>query len=710
MVICYYYTGSRDLFRKEQSTMAGVQTERKSTEPLSPSKRRAFVLICLSSPLILLIVVEVVLRFFNLGGYDAVLREIEETPRGKLVITEQAGTGGFFFANPGRPGYNNQYSFFHPKSTNTVRIALLGGSAIKGYPQTMNFCASAFLREMLEDCWPGREVEIINLGTTAVASFPVREMLKQMVEYDPDLVVIYSGHNEFFGAYGVASKNRAGTAPWMLKLQYRVRGLALMQGLNRLKLRLGGTMKKPLMEFMVGVDYVAPDSWRRRAAAHLLYTHISDMIRMCSLRNIPVIACTLPANERNLAPIGSDPRQPELDQALSRLRFTMPERPLEAISELEKLLLQWPDHALANYLYASALHLVEDYDKAQLHFIRARDLDPMPWRAPTRSQDAIRQAAKEGGAQLCDAEAAFRKASPGGVIGWELMDDHVHLSLEGQALLARTLVETLTNRTDALQVKAEVCRSLPEWTDYAKRLGDNDYERYAVAHTLRTIFNVSFMRDSNPDALKRFDRQARNYENQMPPELRRIAVEWQKVKPRAGGKQPISGLIARELLKRNQVEAAAFLFSVAHRSVPEYTSWHLEYVYFWLACRLQLAGSLSAEELALSAGELERGKTLLRHGYSESGFAARYVGRIHQLRDEYAEAIPYLLAARDKLYEFDKVAADQALVMSYLQTGDPASARKLAMYGTEHSGKYADYYHKMLKSIPAAGEEIMETR
>ena len=674
---------------------------------LSPLKRNVFVLICVLSPLVLLIVLEIVLRFFSLGGYEPVLKEIEQTPRGKLVATDQAGVDGFFFANPDLPGAINHNFFHYPRPTNTVRIALMGGSAIKGYPQSINFCASAFLHEMLEDCWPGREVEIINMGTTAVASFPVRGMLKQLIAYDPDLVVVYSGHNEFFGAYGVASKNFAGTSPWTLKLQYHARGLALVQGMSKMVQRLREPMNKSLMEEMVGMDYVAPDSWRRQAAARVLYTHISDMIRLCSLRDIPVIVCTLPVNERDLAPIGSDPVQPELDQELSRLRLTMKARPAEAAAEFEELLQRWPDHAFANYLYANALFLGEDYVSAQKHYIRARDLDPMPWRAPTLSQEAIRQAAEEGGAQLCDVEAAFRKVSPGGSIGWELMDDHVHLSIEGQALLARTLVQTLTNRTDALQVKAEDFETLPEWTVYAKRLGDNDYDRYAVAQALRMVFSVPFMMESNSDALKRFDTMARNYKEQMPPELRKIALYWQQIKPQVGGKRPISGMIALELFSRNQNAAAADLFSVAYHSVPRYSSWHVEYVAFWLACRLELTGKLSAAEKDLAADEVERGKLLLRRGYQlEPGAVERDLGKILQLQGEGAAAIPFLLAARDKLLnEGHIVVVDHALIMSYLQTGDHESARKLAQYGADHDGKHTGIYQKLLKIIPAVGEE-----
>jgi hypothetical protein len=94
-----------------------------------------------------------------------------------------------------------------PKPAETVRIFLFGESAAKGYPQPRNLAMSAFMEAMLTDAWPGRTVEVINMGTTAVASFPIIPMVREAVALQPDLFVFYVGNNEFLGAYGTASFN-----------------------------------------------------------------------------------------------------------------------------------------------------------------------------------------------------------------------------------------------------------------------------------------------------------------------------------------------------------------------------------------------------------------------------------------------------------------------------------------------------------------------
>jgi tetratricopeptide (TPR) repeat protein len=160
-------------------------------------------------------------------------------------------------------------------------------------------------------------------------------------------------------------------------------------------------------------------------------------------------------------------------------------------------------------------------------------------------------------------------------------------------------------------------------------------------------------------------------------------------------------MVARVLMRAGKYAEALDLFRIAQNAVPDYTSWHMEYVYFSLACREKLHGSLSEEDKALALEEIKQGRLLLQHGFSESGLAERYLGRLHQLRGEFAEAIPYLQASRKKLNGTDLVAADQALVVSYLKTGRPEEARRIVDNGIAHSGSYADFYRRMLAELTA---------
>jgi hypothetical protein len=72
---------------------------------------------------------------------------------------------------------------------------------------------------------------------------------------------------------------------------------------------------------------------------------------------------------------------------------------------------------------------------------------------------------------------------------------------------------------------------------------------------------------------------------------------------------------------------------------------------------------------------------------------------LHQLRGEFAEAIPSLLAARPKMQAEDLVATDQALILSYLQTGKKQEALALADDGIKNSGQFAEVYRRLREEV-----------
>jgi hypothetical protein len=105
----------------------------------------------------------------------------------------------------------------------------------------------------------------------------------------------------------------------------------------------------------------------------------------------------------------------------------------------------------------------------------------------------------------------------------------------------------------------------------------------------------------------------------------------------------------------------------------------------------------------LAAEAIARGRFLLAHGDSGSGFTERYVGRLHQLRGEWSEAIPFLLAARPRMNAEDLVACDQALVMSYVKVGRVGDALAICEEGIRSSGRFAPVYERLRAQIRPGG-------
>ncbi len=678
---------------------------------LSRRRRIVFRLICVCLPILVLALLEGVLRLFGWGGYAAFFRELPLPDGTTLVVSDTAGSSGYFFANREKPGTNDEFSMVMPKPTDTTRIFLCGASAIKGFPQPRGFTAGVFLDQMLQGIWPDRQVEVINLGTTAVASFPVLDIVKQAVRYEPDLIILYTGNNEFFGAYGVASVNQGMDSPALLSAQYRLRSLAIMQVAQELVGKSVDLEGRTLMEAMIGDVYIEPESDLREGAARLLHAHVSQIAAVCKANNVPLLICLPAANERGLAPLGdsrlvalSEAQQKAVGDQLSQASRQMKEASDKARELLLDVVKQAPDHAQANYLLAECEETLGNESDALSYYRAALDADSMPWRPPSSSVDAILHAARENKVTICDVPSYFRQIGSRAGIGWDLMDDHVHFSLKGQYELARVLASALQSFEPPLHVDAEQVEAIPDLESLSQKMGYNPYDAYGVAVQMRTIFGIPFMRKSNPDAYCRWSELVAEAEREMTPTELEVAKKWQDKRTHPGAMRPLSGMVARVLMREQKFSEAAELFRSAQLNVPEYSSWHMEYVYFELVCsdHLRETGSLAADEEMIAREELRRGQVLLAHRHSLSGMAERHMGRIHQLLGEFSEAIPYLQTARSRLSGMELVAADQALILSYVKTGQLVSARQLAQEGSEQSGQYRSLYRKFLDAIPGS--------
>ena len=735
-----------------------------TTPTITPARRRVFILITIALPFIALAVVEIALRLFGFGGYPPFIRSVGTLPQGEqLCIVEPAASKPYFFANPTRPGYAEQSSFIMPKPKDTLRIFLIGESAAKGYPQPRNLAMSEFLQTMLGDVLPQKRVEVINLGTTAVASFPLVYQVQDALRYQPDWFVFYVGNNEFFGAYGTASINAAGTMPlWALKLMRAARGLALAQAVESV-VRAGADENRTLMEQMIGQTFIACDSPLREAAARNLQANLGDMLDQVKAAGVAALVCTTASNESGLAPLGQDDvsnlsgaSQQEFNELLRQAAACSSAQSAQVVELLGKAALLAPRSALTQFMLANAQANAGDLVAARKAFLLARDLDTMPWRPISVTEQAIRDTAAAHGVLLCDIAFKFRNMSARGATDWELLDDHVHPSLQGQVQAARAMAQdvalaiahtnglanTPANATTNATANATAPTPIPaqsgasitslndpsNWNTYAQRLGSNPFDTYRVNHTLRTLFGIGFMKNNNKQAFDRYESACKNFESTLSPSMLEAAREWQTSKPHAGGMRPLTGMEARVLLRENKTAQALALYQIAQTQVPNYTSWKLEYIYFTLACQERLAQQqfkdatalanpqgasatvppntqaninsapvnfLTESQMQQAADGIAEGNFLLRQGFSESGFTERYVGRLHQLRGEWSQAISYLLAARPRMAAEDLVACDQALFMSYIKTGNTSAARQLVNEGIEKSGRFAPVYQQL---------------
>lgn len=648
-------------------------------------------------------VAELGCRVAGYGGYPATFRSFGDLGDGRrLVMTDHGGASSYFFAERSRPGSLDRDALVMPKPAGTFRVMMVGGSAAKGIPYPRHLAGASFLEEMLGDLMPSRQVEVVNLGTTAIASYPVLGMMTESLRHEPDLVVVYCGNNEYYGAYGVASLHSAGRSPGSIRLTRWARSLGVTQFAESLRPGFETDDARTLMEAVVGEASIEPGGEMRAAASRNLRAFVGEMIDRCEAAGVPVIVCTPPVNERGLAPLGED-TLPGVDAEveagfaadLARAEAALERDPGASAAIARRLIEAVPTHARAHWVLGRSLDALGDHASAAGAFARSVDLDPMPWRAPGDSDAAIRGAAADRGAVLCDLVAAFRAASPGGSTGWELMDDHVHPSLAGQALIGREIAARVPDAVPGAGFTTSDVSLLPGSGAYVKRLGATVYDTYAAAHAMRVLGRIPFFERTNPQYLARFEAICGEIEASASPEIAGWIEQWRSPPPGGGVRRPITGVVAMGLFERGRYAEAEPLFIAASRAVEPYGTWALQYVNLALTCRGASRGRLDEDDLALASEMIERGRFLVENGYSTTGVAERYVGELHLLRGEFAEAIAWLLEARPRLAEDGRVAVDGALVRAYSRSGQRGRAEAVISRGLEAGGRYAPYYLQM---------------
>jgi len=72
---------------------------------------------------------------------------------------------------------------------------------------------------------------------------------------------------------------------------------------------------------------------------------------------------------------------------------------------------------------------------------------------------------------------------------------------------------------------------------------------------------------------------------------------------------------------------------------------------------------------------------------------------VFSVAGESSEAIEFLLEARPRLRGEDRVGADQALVLSYLQAGRKSDAVAIAEEGVRQGGRFGDIYRRLREEI-----------
>lgn len=431
--------------RSEARTIGADMDTDVGTQQAAPVRRPHWAKLfaaAIIGPLLILVLLEGALRIAGVG-YDTKLLvpcTVQGTP---------ASCYNLFFAAPFFPAGMVQtprlYSIPANKPQGTYRIFVLGESAAMGDPDSA-YGFSRYLEVMLRQRYRSMKFEVVNTGSVAINSHVVLPIAEGLASQRPDLFIIYSGNNEVVGPYGPGTVlTSAAISMPVVRASIFYHSTRIGQLVTKL-----GTQKKEWRGMEMFLDkQVAATSPLMKQAYTNYEENLRETIQAARKSGANVIVATTATNLRDCAPFGSMHRDRLTKEDLaSWTAFVQQGDQLAQAAATGEALKQYlaaakidDEYAELEFRIARSFWNLGDYHSAREHYLRARDLDTLRFRADSRINEINRSVPSsfKDGVALVDAEKILSDASSDGIVGSDLVYEHVHLTPEGNYLVAKSM-------------------------------------------------------------------------------------------------------------------------------------------------------------------------------------------------------------------------------------------------------------------------------
>ncbi|MEY2427236.1 MAG: hypothetical protein QOJ40_121 [Verrucomicrobiota bacterium] len=425
------------------------------------SKRALFRLCALLLGLMPLIMLEGALRIFHIGGHPNSSDPLSGFNR-NFPLFERHGTV-YRTAHSREPFFPAQ-EFPATKPPNTFRIFCLGGSTVHGHPYQSPTAFPAWLQIELAGADPARAYQAINCGGVSYASYRLRPIVREILDYQPDLIIIATGENEFLEDRTYQSLKarpvlwaRAQDAAYSLRLVTVARDW--LWSLDRKTGRGEGSGKPPLSrEVKTRLDdrsgyasYHRDEAWHERVKMQFEES-MRAMVKMCNTARVPIMLVKLGSNLRDCPPFKSEHKA-----GLSASDEAVWQKHFEAATAAEKT---DPNEALALYLKAEALdgeyallafRIARVLDRlgrkseALNYYLKAKDQDICPLRLIKPHEEVLAAVAAETKIPLVDVATLIASRGPDQIPGNDCYLDHVHPTIGGHQKMAQAIAAEMVS-------------------------------------------------------------------------------------------------------------------------------------------------------------------------------------------------------------------------------------------------------------------------
>jgi tetratricopeptide (TPR) repeat protein len=562
---------------------------------LSPKRKKIFLAITVFLPFVLLLVLEIGLRVFHYGGD---LRLFIDGPPGyeKYLRCNPNVARRYFSALTTIPTPPKQL-FLKQKPVNGYRIFVLGESSAAGFPYGENASFPNILQRTLSNAFPQKEIEVVTVAFAAINSYTLADLVDEILQQSPDALLIYTGHNEYYGALGVGSAQSLSNSRWLIRTYLKLESLKVFLLMRDFfgwaKIRIAGMFGKgseidptaTLMESIVADQSIPYGNPLYEAGKEQFKENMEEILRRAAQKNVRVVLSELVSNVRDQEPFVSL----EEKNGESAKTVFQSARQFEAEGQLEK---------------------------AREYYYRAKDLDALRFRAPEDFNVILKQLSQQYSVPLVPMESCFENESPHGIIGSSLILEHLHPNYEGYFLMAKAFYDALEHNRFIDQAWPAV-----DCISRENHRGFTELDSVNAALTVRRLKGSwPFQPKGLPNRFAQYFRPANYIED----------IVWRTMQNQNFSLESAHMALGEYYEKRGELDKAFAEYYALVVSIPQEMEFYRK-----------------AAMVLLKKQAYDEASQLLRRSlrYGETDFADKWIGQIALMKNNYAEAISFLKKA-----------------------------------------------------------------
>ena len=373
-----------------------------------------FYLILVVIPISIFFITEISLRLFNYGND---YKEWIDIDKNYEILNPEIAEK--YFSGIKNLPYSTESFLLKEKPSGSFRIITLGASSGAGYPYQNSGSFTKYIWKSLQYSFPNKKFEVANISMAAINSYTILDLLPGIIEKKPDLVLIYLGHNEYYGALGAGSNQGIGSNRFATNLILKLKKVKIYQLLENLVVSVQtlfsskkGISDGTLMSNIAREKLIEFNSELFNSGVSQFEGNLNDIFAQCKENNIPVIIGTLVSNLKDLEPFNSiNSKNGESTDII--------------------------------FNKAKEAYVNTNFNDADSLFRLAKDLDGLRFRAPEKFNKVIHNFSMKYNFNVVNIDSIINSESKNGIAGNELLVDHLHPNLLGYQIIGKSFFEAI---------------------------------------------------------------------------------------------------------------------------------------------------------------------------------------------------------------------------------------------------------------------------